>query len=106
MTTKSERICGDDTLDMPQNLLDETHPMHGQIPIPPVIGAQIDALITHKIMVPLRTRILDQLSTLITANKPSNCRCYEEHLLFYSKISYYILRQFRLPNDPLKAYTD
>ncbi|PMD58388.1 uncharacterized protein K444DRAFT_532135 [Hyaloscypha bicolor E] len=72
MTTKSERICGDDILDMPQNLLDETHPMHGQIPIPPVMGAQIETLITHNIMARLKPRILEQLYNLITANKPSN----------------------------------
>jgi hypothetical protein len=79
MTTKSERICGDDTLDMPQNLLDETHPMHGQIPIPPVMGAQIETLITHNIMAQLKPRVLEQLQNFITANKPGNCKCYAEH---------------------------
>lgn len=75
MTTKSIRLCGDDTLDMPHNLLDESHPMHGQIPITPVMGAQIDVLVTHGIMIPLRNRILEQLSTLILANKARNWFC-------------------------------
>lgn len=75
MTTKSIRICGDDTLDMPHNLLDESHPMHGQIPITPVMGAQVDVIVTHGIMIPLRNRILEQLSTLILANKPRNWFC-------------------------------
>jgi hypothetical protein len=49
--------------------------MHGQIPITPVMGAQLDVIMTHGIMLPLRHKILEKLSSLVLANKPSNWLC-------------------------------
>ena len=50
LTTKSFEIVGDDTLDMPQDIInDQDNPLHGKIPLPPVMGAQIDSVIIHQI---------------------------------------------------------
>jgi hypothetical protein len=75
MTTRSERICGEDTLGMPADMMDQSSSMHGKIPITPVMGAQIDVIVIQGIMVPLRTQILEQLQKLVLANKPNNWFC-------------------------------
>lgn len=69
ITTRSIRICGEETLGMPRNILDETSPLRGEIPIPPVMGAQIE-LILRSIQIPLRKKVLNQLQTLILEKKP------------------------------------
>jgi hypothetical protein len=75
MTTRSERICGEDTLGMPTDMMDQSSSMHGKIPITPVMGAQIDVIVIQGIMVPLRAQILEQLQKLVLANKPHNWFC-------------------------------
>jgi hypothetical protein len=73
---RSERICGPETLGLPSNLIDETNPaLHGKIPIPPVMGAQIDLIVISRILAPLRANILEKLQKIILENKPRNWFC-------------------------------
>jgi hypothetical protein len=60
---------------MPQDMMDESSPMHGKIPITPVMGAQIDVILIQGILIPLRGMILDQLQKLVLAHKPQNWLC-------------------------------
>jgi hypothetical protein len=71
ITTRSIRITGNETLGMASDILDETSPLHGNIPIPPVMGAQIELILIQAIQVPLRTLVLDLLQKLVLANKSS-----------------------------------
>jgi hypothetical protein len=71
ITTRPTRIRGEDTLGMPSDILDETSPLHGEIPIPPLMGVQIELLLMQSIQTPLRKMVLDTLQNLIQANKPS-----------------------------------
>ena len=71
LSTKSGFIVGQETLGMSPQILDETNPLHGKVPLPPVLGAQLDVILTHHIQVPLRRRVLDLLQKLILKNKPS-----------------------------------
>lgn len=69
LTTRSFEIVGEETLDMPPNILDETSPSHGKIPIPPVMGAQLDSVLIHQIQHTLKRNALEGLHRLITENK-------------------------------------
>jgi len=71
ITTRSIRICGKDTLDMPPDILDESSPLHGEIPVPPVLGTQIELILIQGIQIPLRKVVLDKLQKLILANRPN-----------------------------------
>ncbi len=71
ITTHSTRIRGKETLGIRPDILDETSPLHGEIPIPPVMGAQIELILIQCIQIPLRKMVLDKLQNLIQANKPS-----------------------------------
>jgi hypothetical protein len=71
ITTRPTRICGGDTLGMSPDILDETSSFHGKIPIPPVMGAQIELILTEGVQIPLRKSVLDKLQSLIATNKPS-----------------------------------
>ncbi|KAL2270893.1 hypothetical protein VTJ83DRAFT_264 [Remersonia thermophila] len=70
LTTKSFEIVGPDTLDMPQNIIeDKDNPLHGKIPLPPVMGAQIDSVIIHQIQPRLRRKALEQLQKMTQEKK-------------------------------------
>lgn len=70
LTTKSFEIVGNDTLDMPQNIIqDETNPLHGKIPLPPVMGAQIDSVLIHQIQPQLRRKTLEELQKMTQDKK-------------------------------------
>ncbi|KAK3309555.1 uncharacterized protein B0T15DRAFT_387850, partial [Chaetomium strumarium] len=70
LTTKSFEIVGDDTLDMPRDIIkDEDNPLHGKIPIPPVMGAQIDSVIIHQIQPRLRRKALEELQKMTQEKK-------------------------------------
>lgn len=69
MTTKSTIIVGTETLGMPTNIMDETSPNHGTIPLPPVMGAQLDMILIHQIQSGLRRDLLDKLQKMIQTNK-------------------------------------
>ncbi|KAM0564300.1 hypothetical protein ACHAPJ_000510 [Fusarium lateritium] len=71
LTTRSSFIVGEETLGMKQNILDETNPNHGMIPLPPVLGAQMDLVLIHHIQTRLRRELLDQLQKMMSKNKQS-----------------------------------
>jgi hypothetical protein len=70
LTTKSFEIVGPDTLDMPSNIIDDKdNPLHGKVPLPPVMGAQIDSVIIHQIQPRLRRKALEQLQKMTQEKK-------------------------------------
>ncbi|KAF5019386.1 hypothetical protein F66182_8616 [Fusarium sp. NRRL 66182] len=71
LTTRSSFIVGKETLGMDRNILDETNPNHGMIPLPPVLGAQMDLVLIHHIQTRLRRELLDKLQKMMSKNKQS-----------------------------------
>jgi hypothetical protein len=70
LTTKSFEIVGEDTLGMPQDIIDDQdNPLHGKIPLPPVMGAQIDSVIIHQIQPRLRRKALEELQKMTQEKK-------------------------------------
>ncbi|KAI0890616.1 uncharacterized protein GGS22DRAFT_15894 [Annulohypoxylon maeteangense] len=69
LTTKSTIIVGDETLGMPLDIMDDTSPLRGCIPLPPVMGAQIELVLIHQIQSSLRREMLENLQTMTQANK-------------------------------------
>lgn len=69
MTTKSTVIVGEETLGMTPDIMDETSPLRGKIPLPPVMGAQIELVLIHQIQSNLRREMLENLQTMTQANK-------------------------------------
>ena len=70
LTTKSFMIVSDDTLGMPQDLIqDEENPLHNKIPLPPVMGAQIDSVLIHQIQPRLRRSTLEDLQKMTQDKK-------------------------------------
>ncbi|KAG7132296.1 Satratoxin biosynthesis SC3 cluster transcription factor SAT20 like protein [Verticillium longisporum] len=69
LTTTSTVIVGNDTLGMPAKILNETSPQHGKMPLPPVMGAQIDLVLITHIQAKLRREMLDMLQKMTQANK-------------------------------------
>lgn len=67
MMSRSEHIVGNNTLGMPMDLIDDSSPLHGKIPIPPVMADQLAAIIIQKLQIPLRKKVLEGLQTLIQA---------------------------------------
>lgn len=64
-TTKSLFIVGDETLGMPADILDATSSDTGKIPIPPVLGAQLDFTIIYHIQLSLRKQVLSSLESMV-----------------------------------------
>lgn len=75
MCTRSGRITGTETLGMSSDMMDKSSGMHGKIPIPPVMGAQIQLILNHKLLTPLRSKILTKLQKLTLEQKPDNWFC-------------------------------
>ncbi|KAK5990690.1 Satratoxin biosynthesis SC3 cluster transcription factor SAT20-like protein [Cladobotryum mycophilum] len=71
MSTTSVFIVGEETLGMPNDILDETSPSPGKIPVPPVLGAQMDLILIHHIQTRLRRELLDKLQKMVLKNKQS-----------------------------------
>ncbi|KAI0409584.1 hypothetical protein F4802DRAFT_614247 [Xylaria palmicola] len=69
MTTKSTVIVGEETLGMSPDIMDDTSPLRGKIPLPPVMGAQIELVLIHQIQSSLRREMLENLQTITQANK-------------------------------------
>jgi len=61
---------------MSPDILDESSPIHGKIPTPPVFDVQAHIL-AQKIQLPLRAKILELLQQLTLAQKPSNWFCID-----------------------------
>ena len=72
MESQSERICGEETLGMQPQFLDEEVDTFGTNSIPPMMSAQIELITTTRILHPLKTSILRRLQRLIQANKLRN----------------------------------
>jgi hypothetical protein len=66
LTTKSCEIVGEETLGMNPDVMGESIP---KIPLPPVMGAQIDSILIHQIQTKLRHHTLENLQKLTTENK-------------------------------------
>lgn len=71
MTTKSTYIVGEERLGMGPNIMDETSPLRGQIPLPPVMGAQIELVLIHQLQSKWRREMLDGLQVMTQANNHS-----------------------------------
>jgi hypothetical protein len=69
LTTKSTAIVGEETLGMSHDILDKTSPNHGTIPLPPVMGAQLDLILIHHIQAKLRREMLEKLQRMTQSNK-------------------------------------
>ncbi|KAI1329626.1 hypothetical protein F5Y16DRAFT_91178 [Xylariaceae sp. FL0255] len=69
MTTRSTVIVGEETLGMRHDIMDETSSLQGKIPLPPVMGAQIELVLIHQIQSTLRREILEHLQSMTQANK-------------------------------------
>ncbi|KAI0120288.1 hypothetical protein F4776DRAFT_655877 [Hypoxylon sp. NC0597] len=69
LTTKSTFIVGEETLGMSPDIMDETSPLRGYIPLPPVMGAQIELVLIHQIQSSLRREMLENLQAMTQANK-------------------------------------
>lgn len=69
LTTKSTVIVGAETLGMARDIMDSTSPLHGQIPLPPVMGAQLELVLIHQIQSTLRRELLENLQSMTQANK-------------------------------------
>lgn len=72
LSTRSAFIVGQERLGMADDILDETSPNPGQIPIPPVFGAQLDVILIHHIQAELRRELLERLQRIILKNKHEN----------------------------------
>lgn len=62
LTTKSFEIIGEETLGIPK--------VNGPVPIPPVMGAQIDNILLNQTLPKLRRETLETLQTMTQAKKP------------------------------------
>ncbi|OAA33000.1 hypothetical protein AAL_00465 [Moelleriella libera RCEF 2490] len=71
LSTTSDFIVGEEKLGMPDDILDETSPHVGKIPVPPVLGAQLDIVLIHHIQASLRRELLDRLQGMFMKSKPS-----------------------------------
>ena len=69
LTTRSTIIVGDETLGMPRDIMDESSPLAGKIPLPPVMGAQIDLILINQIQKSWRKYVLEGLQEMIQNNK-------------------------------------
>jgi len=71
-TATTEHIVGDDTLDMEPESKDESYPLFGKIPLPPVMIQQLDMVLTLGILEPLRKQVLEDFQKLALTNNPRN----------------------------------
>jgi len=68
VTTKSAIIVGQERLGMTEDIM-ENSDLHGKIPLPPVMGAQIDTIVIHSIQSKLRKALLERLQDMTQNNK-------------------------------------
>lgn len=68
-STTSSFIVGKETLGMSGDILDHTSPSPGRIPLPPVLGAQLDLILIHHIQSHLRRQVLDKLEKMVSKKK-------------------------------------
>jgi hypothetical protein len=68
--SRSERICGEETLGMEPQLEDDACSNFGTILLPPVMTAQLQVVVVTTVLQPLKQTVLERLQNLIHANKP------------------------------------
>ncbi|KAF4594686.1 tetratricopeptide repeat domain containing protein [Ophiocordyceps camponoti-floridani] len=71
LSTTSGFLVGEETLGMSCGILDETSTNAGRIPMPPVLGAQLDLVLIHHIQTKLRREMLEALQKIVQKNKPA-----------------------------------
>lgn len=64
LTTKSCEIVGDEKLGMPNDILGPNMSEQGGVPLPPVMGAQIDAILLNNSLPRLRRETLEMLQAM------------------------------------------
>ena len=69
LTTRSAIIVGNETLGMSLDIMDDSSPLAGKIPLPPVMGAQIDLILINQIQKSWRKEALEKLQEMIQNNK-------------------------------------
>jgi hypothetical protein len=69
METRSERICGDETLGMEPKDYGAACPNSGNILLPPVLSAQMEVIVTVMILLPMKKAVLHGLHELIQASR-------------------------------------
>lgn len=69
LTTRSAIIVGPETLGMSRDIMDATSPLAGKIPLPPVMGAQIDLILINQIQKSWRKDALEGLQEMIQNGK-------------------------------------
>ncbi|KAF6816161.1 hypothetical protein CPLU01_13941, partial [Colletotrichum plurivorum] len=97
LTTKSVEIVGHETLGMDNDILDESHPQHGSIPLPPVMGAQLDSVLIQHIQTRLRREMLEKLQKMVQANK-------QKTWLTTYLVTFILLHNVALLTDHDKSY--
>jgi hypothetical protein len=70
-STMSTWIVGEETLGMARDILDAS-PNPGKIPLPPVLGAQLDSILIHEFQEIIRRRLLRQLDKAFRKYKHPN----------------------------------
>ncbi|KAG7290159.1 hypothetical protein NEMBOFW57_000156 [Staphylotrichum longicolle] len=71
-TATTEHIVGEDTLDMEPETKDESYPLFGKIPLPPVMIQQLDMILTLGVLEPLRKQVLEDFQKVTLATNPRN----------------------------------
>lgn len=69
MESRSERICGPESLGMTAQTWDADAANYGQVLIPPVMSAQIELIATVAMLHPMRKAVLGRLRKLIEKNR-------------------------------------
>jgi hypothetical protein len=69
MESRSERICGAETLGMQPQDFDPECSNFSHVLVPPVMSAQIELITTAAVLQPLSKRVLDSLRQLIEKNR-------------------------------------
>lgn len=70
LTTKSFEIVGREKLGMPDDIMGTEEGRRNMIPLPPVMGAQLDSVLIHNIQTKLRHVALERLQKLTIENRP------------------------------------
>lgn len=70
LTTKSFEIVGREKLGMPDDIMGTGEGRRNMVPLPPVMGAQLDSVLIHNIQTKLRHVALERLQKLTIENRP------------------------------------
>lgn len=81
LSTNSDFIVGEEKLGMADDILDATSPNAGKIPVPPVLGAQLDLVLIHHIQTRLRRELLDKLQKMVLKNR--QCTWFVTYLVTF-----------------------